>query len=154
MPKRKRRVYTSPKPEVMPDPVEFELDGIVYTCRELGPLEISEIARMQGLPTTDPRSMAFMAELFETLLGVAQYKTFRFNAGQFETRPEVFVDIIQGIFEDLTTRNPTVPSDSSDGLDTGEMNSMDDSYSRALAQLEGRPDLQMAVLRSQEARQS
>jgi len=152
MTKRNRRVYRSPKPEAMPDPVDFELDEVVYICRELGPLEISEIARMHGAPADDPKSLAFMAELFETLLGAQQYRVFRANAGRFETRPEIFIEIIQGVFEDMTSRNPTERSVSSDGSESDGTNSTGDLSSRVMSRLEGRPDLQMAIELARENR--
>lgn len=51
----------------------------------------------------------------------------------------------------LTGRPTQQPSDSSDGLQPTEESSKDVSSSQALRLLEGRPDLQVAVLRSEEA---
>lgn len=146
------RVYESAKPEEMPDPITFTLDGYEYICRELGPLELSHMARMHGRPADDPESVAFMAELFNTLLGDGQFREFRIRCGQFQTQPDIFVRIIEGIFEDFTNRPTGRQSGSSDGLPTTGHESTDDSSSKALEILDGRPDLQMAVLHAQEDR--
>ena len=52
------------------------------------------------------------------------------------------------LVEALTDRPTRQPADSSDGLPTTVTNSEDDSRSAALKRLEGRPDLQVAVLRA------
>lgn len=49
----------------------------------------------------------------------------------------------------LTDRPTSLPSDSSDGQATTDTSSTDDSSSRALRALDGRPDLQIAVLRAE-----
>lgn len=146
------RVYESGAPEEMLSAVGFRLDGYDYICRELGALELSQMARMHGRPADDPESVAFMAELFNTLLGDGQYREFRTRCGQFQTRPEVFIKIIEGIFEDFSNRPTVQPSESSNGLQTTGDESADDSSSQALEILNGRPDLQMAVVQSQEDR--
>lgn len=133
---RKTRVYESPAPTAMPAPVTFTLDGFTYTCRELGALELSEMARMHGLPADDPRSVAFMAETFEALLGTQMYREFRMRCGQFQTPPEMFVTIIQGVFEDFSDR-PTGPQSAySDGLRNTDTRSTDDSSSQAMSLLQ------------------
>jgi hypothetical protein len=53
------------------------------------------------------------------------------------------------IIEALTARPTQLPSASSDGQPTTTMSSGADSSSRALQLLDGRPDLQVAVLRAQ-----
>jgi hypothetical protein len=142
------RTYTSTKPDVLPDPIQFELDGVVYTCREMGPLELSEVARLHGAPADSPESLAFMAEFFSMLLGHDQYRAFRESVGKFETRVEVFVEIIQGVFTDFTDRPILPPSDFSDGRPTTGASLTDDSSSRVMTRLAGRPDLQMALVRA------
>jgi hypothetical protein len=143
------RKYVSKKPTAQPAPVTFDLDETTYICRELGPLELSEIARLHNTPADSPEAMAFMAEFFEMILGASQYRDFRRNSARFETQPEVFVEIIQGIFEDMTNRPTVPPSDSSDGRENTGTNSTADSSSRAMELLQGRPDLQQAVLQAQ-----
>jgi hypothetical protein len=140
------REYTSGQPTDLPDPVGFKLDGIDYVCRQLGPLELSEVARLQGQAADSPEAMAFMADFFRMALGAGQYHTFRENVGKFETRVDVFVEIIQGIFEDFANLPTSPPSDSSDGRLSTEPKSTGDSFSRVMSRLEGRPDLQMAVI--------
>jgi hypothetical protein len=60
--------------------------------------------------------------------------------------------VVQAIIVAAAERPTKQPSDSSDGLPTTAPSSTDDSSSRALRLLEGRPDLQVAVLRAREAR--
>jgi hypothetical protein len=54
----------------------------------------------------------------------------------------------------LAERPTVLPSDSSGGQPTTGTSSTDGSSSQALRLLEGRPDLQVAVLRSEQARQA
>jgi hypothetical protein len=143
------RKYVSAKPTAQPNPVTFDLDDTTYLCRELGPLELSQIARLHGASAESPEAMAFMAEFFEMVLGEGQYRAFLRHCGKFETQPEVFVSIIEGIFEDMTNRPTVPPSDSSDGRENTGTNSTVDSSSRAMELLAGRPDLQQAVLQAQ-----
>ena len=147
------RKYIS-KIQDLPEPITFELDGTVYTCRELGPLELSEIARLQGEDADSPEAIAFMAEFFESLLGRKQYQEFKRACTNFNTPIETFVAIIEGVFEDFAARPSLLPSAYSDGEQNIEKKSTDGLSSRVMAQLDGRPDLQMAVKRTQEARQS
>jgi len=153
-----KRVYTSEveATEELPEPITFKLDGVEYILRELGPLDLSEIARMDGKDADDPKSIAFMAEFFNTALGNQQYEEFRARTGKFSTRVDVFVKIIEGIFEDLSGRNPTQPSASSGGRENTAPSSTADSSlldDRVLARLEGRPDLQMAVMAAKRVRE-
>ena len=154
MPKQ-RRSYSSGDPVEVSYPIDFELDGIVYVCQELTVLQLSEMMRMQGLPTESSESQAFIANTFRTLLG-DQYDTFLKNVGKFTTRIEVFVKIIQGIFQDIQERDaeavPTSPQSTySDGLRTTDTNSTDDLSSQAMHLLKDRPDLQVAILRAKGA---
>jgi hypothetical protein len=143
------RSYTSAIEGPLPDPVTFTLDGVTYTCRELGPLELSEIARLQGRPADSPEAIGFMAEFFHTLLGNDQYRDFRSRCADFETGVQTFIGIIEGVFMDFTAR-PTPPlSDSSPGQRITETSSSDALSSRVIARLDGRPDLQAAVSRAQ-----
>jgi hypothetical protein len=143
------RKYVSEKATEQPVPIDFDLDGVTYICRELGPLELSQIARMHGADANSPESIAFMAEFFEMVLGAGQYREFFRNCGKFETNPDIFVHIIEGIFEDMTNRPTMPPSDSSDGRVSTGTNSTVDSSSQAMELLAGRPDLQQVVLQAQ-----
>lgn len=60
--------------------------------------------------------------------------------------------MIRLVMEGLTARPTERPSGSSDGPTATAVNSTGDSSSRAAARLSGRPDLQLMVLRAQEAR--
>jgi hypothetical protein len=55
------------------------------------------------------------------------------------------------LIEAVTDRPTLQPSDSSAGLSNTDTSSTDDSSSRALRALRGRPDLQVAVLQAHEA---
>jgi hypothetical protein len=143
------RAYSSQIEGDLPEAITFELDGYTYTCRELGPLELSEVARLQGRPADSPEALAFMAEFFTMLLGRDQYDLFRQRCADFGTGITVFVAIIQGVFIDFTER-PTRPlSDSSDGQRRTDTPSSADSSSPVMQRLDGRPDLQTAVLHAQ-----
>jgi hypothetical protein len=154
IPRNTSRIYESDASEPLGEPVGFRLDGYDYICRELGALELSHMARMNGKAADDPEAIAFMAELFETLLGKQQYDIFRLRCGQFMTKPEKFVEIIEGVFEDFTSRPTGRPSDSLSGPQTTGKDSTQDSSSQALELLKNRPDLQAAVLASERARRS
>jgi len=140
------RRYNTQAPTELPEPVTFELDGTAYTCRELTPLELSQVARLHGQDAESPESLAFMAEFYEMLLGHDQYQVFLKNTASFGTGIETLVEIIQGVFEDLTNRPTGRPSDSSPGRPTTEPKSTVASSSRVPRRLENRPDLAMAIL--------
>jgi len=148
------RRYNTQQAAELPDPVTFELDGTEYTCRELTALELSQVARMHGQDASSPESLAFMAEFFEMLLGHDQYRAFLAHTSRFATGIEILVDIVQGVFEDLTERPIGRPSDSSPGRPTTEPKSTDGSSSRVPRRLENRPDLAMAVLQAARAEES
>jgi len=160
IPHNSSRIYESGAPEPMGDPVGFKLDGYDYICRELGALELSHMARMNGRAADDPEAIAFMAELFETLLGQQQYQVFRVRCGQFQTKPERFVEIIEGVFEDFTNRPTGRPSDSLSGPQTTKKeltqssSSREDARAEAMELLQNRPDLQAAVLAADQRWQS
>jgi hypothetical protein len=122
------------------------LDGTTFECRELGPLEISEIAQLQGVAADSAKAVAFMSEFFASILGPTQYPAFREMTVRNTTKPEILVEIIQGIFEDFTNRPTVQPSESSDGLPNIETKSSDALSDRVIERLKGRPDLQTAVI--------
>jgi len=140
------RDYTS-VPVPMRDAVTYTLDGIVYTCRELSALEISEVMGMQGKKADSPESVAFMAKFFRMLLGDDQYDTFVTNCRLYSTPDDTVIEILQGIMQDMTDR-PTPPlPDSSDGQRRTDGGSGGVLHSRVMDRLvaQGRPDLAAAV---------
>jgi hypothetical protein len=150
------RSYVSQSAAELPPAVSFELDGTTYLCRELSALELSEIAKLQGMPADSPEAMAFMASFFEMVLGRDQYHGFRRKVADFGTGVDVLVDIVQGVFLDMVNRDgtdrPTGPrSGSSDGPRTTGPGSAGDSSSRVIERLvdRGRPDLAAAVYQAQ-----
>jgi hypothetical protein len=77
----------------------------------------------------------------------AFWKTARANRQTMSDIAELAASLIGAI----SGRPTRLPSDSSDGQQNTSASSEDDSSLRALHMLEGRPDLQVAVLRAQEA---
>jgi hypothetical protein len=148
------RKYYSKTPKAFNKPVVFELDDVKYICRDLTILELSEIAKMSGEPVDSPKSAAFIAEFFELVLGRAQYRTFLDATGKAQTQPEEFMEIIQGVFEEMTTKNTSPLSAFSDGQRTTGSASTDDASSRVMRRYEnaGRPDLMAAIRTTQENR--
>lgn len=63
---------------------------------------------------------------------------------------EDIANLATALIEALTARPTKLPSDSSGGQPPTEPSSTDDSFSEAMAALEGRPDLQLVVRRRQE----
>lgn len=59
---------------------------------------------------------------------------------------------LNGIIEAITNRPTELSSDSSGGRQPTSESSTDGSFSRALEVLDGRPDLQLAVVNAQESR--
>jgi hypothetical protein len=136
-------------------PVSFGLDGETFVVDNLSAGPIAELAQMMSSMTGEDvdgiRSIAFIADFFKLILDPLVYRRFMNHTRKYKTRPEVFMNIIQGVFEDLTDR-PTVPqSDYSDGLRNITPRLTADLPPTVAHRLEGRPDLQLAVLAAQEA---
>lgn len=75
----------------------------------------------------------------------AFWRLARSNRQTMEDLAQFAMDLIAAI----TDRPTKLPSDSSDGQSPTDTRSEDDSSSRALRVLEGRPDLQVAVIQAQ-----
>ena len=94
-------------------------------------------------------------EAFTAITGMADALVHPDDAAEFRARSranrqttEDLAQLAVKLVEALTDRPTLQPADSSGGLPTTVMSSGGDSRSEALKRLEGRPDLQVAVLRA------
>lgn len=144
-----RRTYKSKKSEVPAEPIGFELDEVEYTCQELSPLELSQIARLEGEDPSSPSVIAFLAEFFEMILGPEQYKVFRRQNARSPIDEETLLEIVQGIWEDYAdrTRPTEESSDSSPGRQSTKAKSTAGASS-LVAVPSDRPDLRQALQRA------
>lgn len=145
--KYERRYRTIKESDGSPEELfGFTLHDEDYECRQINSLMMSHIMRMQRKRKDDPRSVAFIAEFFELVLGEDQYHTFLVQCMDEGITDEELGNILQDIVQAMTSGRPTGRrSVSSDGSPTTNLTLLDDSSSRVMHRLRGRPDLQMAV---------
>jgi hypothetical protein len=111
-------------------------------------------AAKSGVDSNDLDGLAAMYDLLEQCLADDEWPRFEKHADRHRADGDELMEIVSKVFEVLSERPTQRPSDSSDGPSTTTSSSTAGSSSRALRQLDGRPDLQVAVLRAQEARAS
>jgi hypothetical protein len=111
-------------------------------------------AAKAGVDSNDLDGLAAMYDLLEQCLADDEWARFERHADRHRADGDELMEVVSKVFEVLSERPTRRPSDSSDGPSTTSPSSTDASSSRALRQLDGRPDLQIAVLRAQEARAS
>lgn len=93
------------------DAVEFRVEG------EMQLLDLCELMKLarRKVKTSDPSSIAALAEFFEGAMGAGEYERFRSHCREHCTDPDVLNDIMEGVVEDLTDRPTSRPSPSAAG---------------------------------------
>lgn len=111
-----RRSYTS-RPAPAPEP--FDLDGVTFTpAGTLSLLDISKMALLADVESTDPSAIAAMHEVFKGALGGVEYTRFADHVRKHRTDPDTLLAIFQDMAEQVS-ENPTERSSpSSDGPTT------------------------------------
>ncbi|WP_101791032.1 hypothetical protein [Nonomuraea indica] len=121
-----RRSYTSRRDQAPATaPLDFDLDGVTFVAQgSISMMDISEFARLasQGLDSKSPQAVAFLADVYLSLLGPEQYRLFREHTRTHHTKPSVLLeilgDLVSGAVEEEAGRPTGRSSDSSDGPPT------------------------------------
>jgi hypothetical protein len=120
--------------------------------------EVSEFALMEfaeaaadGLDADMMAGMAAMLRLVKECVVSADVARFVKSARKNRASSTDLLPVIQATFKATTERPTSQPSDSSDGLSVIEPSSVANYDVRGLERLNGRPDLQLAVLHARSA---
>jgi hypothetical protein len=121
-----RKFSSAPAEEsepVQPTSFPFELDKVVFTAELKGDadsvLEWSELAQTAASENADLETIegaAFVARFFRLMIPPAEYKRFRAHLREHDTHPDVLVQIMQALNEEMEdkvqqeTARPTEPS--------------------------------------------
>lgn len=130
----------------------FTLYGIEFTCRPINSLMLSHVMRMQGVRGDDVRSIAFIAEFFELILGQRQYRELLELSMEHGITNNQLKDLLENVIQAMTDRPTGRRSVSSGGSPTMNSTSGENSVSQVMLRLHGRPDLQRAVQMAREPR--
>lgn len=103
-----------------------------------------------GVDSADLAGLAAMYDLLEQCLADDEWQRFSDHADKSRADGDELMAVVGKVFEELGKRPTSRSSDSSDGPPPTSERSTAGS-SPALRLLDGRPDLQVAVLRAQEA---
>ncbi len=119
---------------------------------------VSEIALMEfaeasadGLDADMMQGMAAMMRLIKECVAPTDLKRFLVVARKNHASSEDLIAVLKATFEQTTERPTGLPAGSSDGQQTIEPKSDASSDDRGLEMLNGRPDLQLAVMRQRSA---
>lgn len=121
---------------------------VIRVNPDVSDLSIIEMFREVGA-AQDDAAVGTNRKIAATLVHADDLDVFMETAIRNRQTIEDLVQVGLNIIEALTARPTLLPSGSSDGQSTTDANSTADSSSRALQLLEGRPDLQVAVLRAE-----
>lgn len=120
----------------------------------LMPLMKFAVIAKQGVRSSDEEGLAAMYNLLQQCIADDQWDLFEEHANKTHADDEELLQVVKDVMAILSQRPTSRPSDSSAGPPETAPTSVEDSSSlEAVRRLksQGRPDLAMAVLRTQEA---
>lgn len=117
---------------------------------ELDVLDFMENA--VSIDLEDPEAILVVKGFLRALIHPEDFTAFWQAAREHRQRVEDVQMVAKAIIEAVTGRPTTQPSGSSRGLPTTGPKSRGVKSNKVLARLDGRPDLQLAVVKAQEAR--
>ena len=137
----------------MSNAVEFFGESFTVADR-IGLMPLMRFAKVaqSGVGADDMAGLAAMYDLLQQCIDPQDWPRFEAAADKSRADGEELMTVVSAVMQKITERPTLQPSDSSDGLRITEPNSTDDSSSRVIQRLAGRPDLQLMVLTAQEAR--
>lgn len=134
-----------------------EAFGQTFTIAErIGLMPLMRFAKVaqSGVDSNDMAGLVAMYDLLEQCFDDADWPRFEAAADKARADGEQLMAIVAQVMAKITERPTSRPSDSSDGPRVTEPRSEVASSSPVMDRLAGRPDLQLMVLRAQEARAS
>jgi hypothetical protein len=126
---------------------QFDLNAEVS---EFALMEFAEVAA-DGVDAEMMEGLAAMMRLVKECIIAADVSRFLKTARKNRAASKELLPILEATFNATTERPTSQPSDSSDGLSVIEPSSVVNSADKGLERLNGRPDLQLAVLHSRSA---
>jgi hypothetical protein len=106
-----------------------------------------------GADTQDMEALAAMYDLIQQCVAEDEWMRFQSHATKVKAGDAEFMEFVRTAMEVMSKKRPTTrSSDSSDGPRRMSTKSTDDLPSRVATRLDGRPDLQLAVLSAAESR--
>lgn len=129
---------------------EVELLGKSFKIAEkigLMPLLRFAKAAQNGVDSNDMAGLAALLDVLEQCIDPDEWQRFNDHADKTRADEDELLQMVYLVIEAISDRPISRPSDSSAGPPATGPRSVDGS-SRALRLLEGRPDLQVAVLRA------
>lgn len=108
------RAYQSAKRAHLGKPLEFELDGVTFTCsRDISVLDFSELASYADLDASSAQGIAALQGFFTVMLGADEYRRFRRHCATHQTDDDTIVAIMGDLAEDFLGRPTPAPQLSS-----------------------------------------
>ena len=119
---------------------------------ELSDLDYVEfLGTAGGIDINDLSSLGLVKDFARMCVAESDFDEFWRLARKNRQKVEDVFKVLTAIVEATVDRPTGQPSDSADGHGSTAQNSEAGDFSRAMTQLEGRPDLQLFVTRQQEA---
>jgi hypothetical protein len=121
MPPKRQYSSASPDDAQSTDGIEFELDGVTFTCH--GRISAFDLAEFAGpiadagtaSETTDPSVLRILSDFLRTILGDATYRQLTAHRRAHNTPDDVVQQILFDVIEDSSNRPTTAPSPSPAG---------------------------------------
>jgi hypothetical protein len=136
------------------DPQTVEFHGESYVIAErVATMPLLRFAKLaqDDADSDDMSSLAAMYDLIEMCFDPADWARFQKAATKHKADGTELMGVVSQVFQVLAARPTQRPSDSSDGPPSIEPSSTSTHVDRAIAQLDGRPDLQLIIVKAQEA---
>lgn len=139
----------------MAEVVEFFGERFTIADR-IGLMPLMRFAKVAqaGVDSADLAGLAAMYDLLEQCLAEDEWRRFQVCADKNRADGEQLMGVVAEVMGKLSARPTSRPSGSSDGPSIIEPRSEAGSSSAVMDRLSGRPDLQLMVMRAQEARAS
>lgn len=134
---------------------EVSFAGETFTVADrIGLMPLMRFAKVAqaGVDSADLEGLAAMYDLLEQCIAPQDWRRFQAAADRARSDGEELMGVVGEVMRLLTDRPTSRPSDSSDGPSSTAPNSTGGSSSRVARRLAARPDLQLMVMQSQEAR--
>jgi hypothetical protein len=131
-----------------------EFGGETFTTADrIGLMPLMRFAKVAkaGVDSASMEGLAAMYDMLEQCIAPQDWPRFVEAANRTHADGDELMAVVARVFEVLTERPTSRPSDSSDGPSTTPRASEGGLSSRVAERLEGRPDLQLMVMRAQQA---
>lgn len=140
--------------EPAPDLASIDFHGEQYRITDqIGTMPLLRFAKLaeDGADTSEMASLVAMYDLIEMCFDPVDWDRFQKAATKHRSGGDELMAVVSQVFSVLADRPTSRPVDSSAGPPITAPSSTSTHVDRAIAQLDGRPDLQLVVVKAQEA---